>query len=318
MMHRQFTLLFLVALSTSPTMLPAQSWQMPPESVRCPSKWGAGDQRGSGNLMNPAGVLRAAQLIKTGEVFELADVLSADPTEGYVNSTRGFTLQTKASIPVPNTRVGNEELVVGELGQLGTQFDGFAHQMWGDSFYNCFRFSEIMTRNGFKKLGVENVGTLMTRGVLIDVAAAKGMERLPDGYVITADDLQQALKKQSQLLEAGDAVLINTGWGVLRGKENEKYANASAGIGTGAAAWLAQQNPMLIGADNCCVEVRPSEKGLSLPVHSIMLTQYGIHLLENLRLAALASAGVKEFAFIVQPLKLKGATGSTVAPVAIR
>ena len=75
---------------------------------------------------------------------------------------------------------------------------------------------------------------------------------------------------------------------------------------------------MLVGADNCCVEVRPSEKGLSLPVHSIMLTKYGIHLLENLKLAALSRSSTYEFAFIIQPLKMKGATGSTVAPVAIR
>lgn len=317
-MMRQAILWTLITSTGWSIPLAAQSWQMPPESVRCPSKWGTGDQRGSANLMGPASVLRAARLIRTGEVFELADVLSADPSEGYINASRGFNLQTKASIPIANARVGNEELVVAELGQLGTQFDGFAHQMWGGSFYNCFQYADLMSRTGFKKLGMENVGTLMTRGVLIDVAGAKNVERLADGYVITAEDLQEALRQQNLKLEAGDAVLIRTGWDALRGKENEKYASAGAGIGVGAAEWLAQQNPMLLGSDNCCVEVRPSEKGLSLPVHSIMLTQYGVHLLENLRLAALARAGAGEFAFIIQPLKMKGATGSTVAPVAIR
>jgi len=304
-------------------ILPAQTsnppaWQMPPDSARCPSQWGAEDQRGSANLMNPATVLRAAKLITKGEVFELADVLSADPSDGYVNAGRGFNLLTKASVPIANTRVGNEEVVIGELGQLGTQLDAFAHQMHGSSFYNCFQYSQIMTRTGFKKLGVENVGTLMTRGVLIDIAGLKSAERLPDGYVITPDDLQQALKKQNVALQPGDAVLIRTGWDKLRGKENDKYAGSGAGIGVAAGEWLARQNPMLVGADNCCVEVRPSEAGLSLPVHSMLLIQHGIHLIENMKLAALAGAGVSEFAFIVQPLKLKGATGSTVAPVAIR
>jgi len=144
--------------------LHAQVWQMPPDNQRCPSKWGAGDQRGSGNMMKPETVLRAAKLTKSGEVFELAAVLSPDPKEAFINGGRVFNVYTKPSLPKPNARQENEELVVTELGQIGTQFDAFAHQMWGDSFYNCFKFGEIGTRNGFKKLGVENVGSLMTRG----------------------------------------------------------------------------------------------------------------------------------------------------------
>jgi len=75
---------------------------------------------------------------------------------------------------------------------------------------------------------------------------------------------------------------------------------------------------MMVAADNCCVEVRPSESPHSLPVHAMMLIQHGIYLLENLELEALAAAGAHEFAFIVQPLKIKGATGSAIAPMAIR
>ncbi len=74
---------------------------------------------------------------------------------------------------------------------------------------------------------------------------------------------------------------------------------------------------MLIAADNCCVEVRPSEPPHNLPVHAMMLIQHGIYLIENLELEALATARAYEFAFIVQPLKIKGATGSAVAPIAI-
>src|SRR5713226_7092202 len=184
----------------------AQSWQMPPESERCPSKWGAADQRGSGNMMKPETVLRAAKLIKTGEVFELGALLSPDPKEAFINAGRVFNIYTKPSPPVPNARQVNEELVVTELGQIGTQFDAFAHQMWGDSFYNCFKLGDIGTRSGFKKLGVENVGGLMTRGVLIDIAGLKSVDMLPASYVITPDDLQQALAKANQKLNPGDAV----------------------------------------------------------------------------------------------------------------
>jgi kynurenine formamidase len=158
----------------------------------------------------------------------------------------------------------------------------------------------------------------MTRGVLIDVAGLKGVDMLPTSYNITPEDLQQALAKANQKLEPGDAVLIRTGWSKLMGKENQRYGSVSPGIGIAAAQWLVGQEPMLIAADNCCVEVRPSEPPHNLPVHAMMLIQHGIYLIENLELEALATARAYEFAFIVQPLKIKGATGSAVAPIAIR
>src|SRR5215208_4699533 len=283
----------VLALGSAPAG--AQGWQMPPDTQRCPSKWGADDQRGSGNMMKPEIVLRAARLIKTGETFDLGALLSPNTNESFINEDRQFSIYTKPSPPVPNGRQVNEELVITELGQIGTQFDAFSHQMWGDSFYNCFKLGEIGTRNGFKKLGVEHVGGLMTRGVLIDVAGLKGVDMLPTSYNITPDDLQQALAEANQKLMPGDAV-----------------------VGIAAGQWLLMQDPMMIAADNCCVEVRPSEPGHSLPVHAMMLIQHGIYLLENLELEKLAAAGATEFAFIVQPLKIKGGTGSAIAPMAVR
>jgi len=308
----------VISLGLGGTGLHAQTWQMPPDSQRCPSKWGAGDQRGSGNMMKPETVLRAAKLIRTGEVFELGAVLSPDPREAFINAGRVFNIYPKPSPPIPNARQVNEELVVTELGQIGTQFDAFAHQMWGDSFYNCFKLGDIGTRTGFKKLGVEHVGGLVTRGVLIDVAGSKGVDMLPTSYNITPEDLQQALAKASQRLQPGDAVLIRTGWSKLMGKENERYGTLNPGIGIAAGQWLLAQEPMMIAADNCCVEVRPSERPHSLPIHAMMLIQHGVYLLENLELEALAAARAYEFAFIVQPLKIKGATGSAIAPIAVR
>ena len=206
----------------------AQSWMPAPESQRCPSKWGAGDERGSGNHMKPASVLKAAKLIRTGEVIEIGHVLRPGIP---LQATRQFNFHTKrtAMNPQPNQRGSNEELITTELGQVGTQFDGFAHQTHGDSMYNCFKVSETATRTGFTRLGIEKVGALMTRGVLIDVAALKGVETLPDSYEITPDDLQQTLKKQNMKLEPGDAVIIHTGWGKLWGKENARYMTRSPG-----------------------------------------------------------------------------------------
>ena len=313
--RKLFALALLFSLFTIASQ--AQSWTPPTEAERCPCKWGAHDQRGSANHMKPETVLRATKLIRTGEVIELGQVLS--PTMPFFG-TRRFDVHTKRTFmnPQANRRGSNEEYVTGEIGQVGTQFDGFAHQTIGNSLYNCFKLDEIATRNGFEKLGVENVGALFTRGVLIDVAALKGVEMLADNYEITVQDLQQALDKQKLKLQPGDAVIIHTGYGKLWGKDNARYIKASPGIGVAAAEWLAKQDPMLVGADNPSIEVSPNpDPKVSLPIHQIMLVVNGIHLIENLKLDQLAAKRVHEFAFIVQPLKIQGGTGSTVAPIAV-
>jgi kynurenine formamidase len=105
----------------------------------------------------------------------------------------------------------------------------------------------------------------------------------------------------------------------LWGKDNARYQRSSPGIGTAAAEWLAHQDPMLVGADNTAVEISPNpDKDLAGPVHQIMLVVNGIHLLENLRLDELAARRVHEFALILEPLKIQGGTGSSVAPIAMR
>jgi kynurenine formamidase len=250
-------------------------------------------------------------------VIELGHVLNSSmPFFG----TRRFDVYTKRTFmnPQSNRRGSNEEMVTGEIGQVGTQFDGFAHQTIGGSLYNCFKLDEVSTRNGFEKLGIENVGALFTRGVLIDVAGLKGVEMLPDNYEITAQDIEQALEKQKLNLQSGDAVILHTGWGKLWGKDNARYTRSCPGIGVGAAEWLARKDPMLVGADNSSVEISPNpDQKVSLPIHQIMLVVNGIHLLENMKLDELAAKRIHEFAFIVQPLKIQGGTGSTVAPIAV-
>lgn len=296
----------------------AQSWQPPTDLQRCPSKWGAADERGAANLMKPETVLRAARLIKTGEVVELGQELSeAMPFFG----PRVFNMQLKrTNWPAgSNNRGSNEEIVTTELGQVGTQLDGFAHQSIGASLYNCVKLEEAATRTGFTKLGIEKVGALVARGVLIDLPAARGVEMLGEREEITAQGLQDALEKQNLSLEPGDAVIIYTGWGKLWGKDNLRYYRTQPGLGVEAAEWLATQSPMIVGSDTCCVEVNPNPNPqLSSPVHQVLLAVNGIYMIESLKLDELVAKRIHEFAFFVQPLKLKGATGSTVAPVAIR
>jgi kynurenine formamidase len=318
MKRTSITISALAMLAAVPAFAQAPSWSPPPDSQRCPSKWGASDERGSMNHQKPEAVLKAAKLIKSGEVIELAHVLGPGMA---LSATRRFEMHPKRTFmnPQSNKRGSNEELVFAEIGQIGTQFDAFPHQTIGESWYNCVNATESASRTGFAKFGVHAVGQLFARGVMIDIAAFKGVEMLPDTYEVTAEDLQGALAKQNISIEPGDAVLIHTGWGKLYGKDNARYMKTSPGIGVKAAEWLIAKDPMLLGADNWPVETSPGpDPQLSLPVHQIALVVNGVHLLENVKLENLAAKQVHEFAFVMQPLKIQGGTGSTVSPVAIR
>src|SRR5215472_10014756 len=139
MQRSAFGVVLGAMLAASSTVLAqAPSWTPPPENQRCPSKWGAGDERGSGNHMKPQTVLNTVKLIKTGEVIELGHVLNTNmPFFG----TRRFDVHVKRTFmnDFANRRGSNEEIVISEIGQVGTQFDGFAHQTHENSWYNCCR-----------------------------------------------------------------------------------------------------------------------------------------------------------------------------------
>jgi kynurenine formamidase len=225
--------------------------------------------------------------------------------------------------PGKNHLVHNDELISGEIGQIGTQFDGLGHVGVRvgkeDIFYNGFKLSEFGDTYGLKKLGVENAGPIFTRGVLLDVAGLKGERSLPIGHVITAEDLKKAAREAKVQVKAGDVVLIHTGHGVWWMTDNKKFGDGEPGIGMEAAKWLTAQKVTLVGSDNWAVEAVPGEdKDRPFQVHQWMLVRNGVYLLENLDLSQLVADKVYEFAFVFSPLRLKGATGSPGNPLAIR
>jgi len=270
------------------------------------------------NLLTPDRIRNAASMIREGRKIEIGHVMNQGmPLFG----TRRFDIHQKQMFmnPQANRRGSNEEVVISEIAQVGTQFDGFPHQTIGNEVYNCVDLPSIMSRTGFTQMGIETVGTIMTRGVLMDVAGLKGVQTLPDTYEITPQDLQQALDRQRVELREGDAMIINTGWAHLWGTANARYVASCPGIGVAAAEWLIAKNPMLLGADNWPVEQAPSATmpGASLPVHQIALVVNGVHLLENMNLIELVASGRSEFCFMMQPLRMQGFSGSTVAPSAL-
>ena len=283
-----------------------------------PSRWGADDQRGAANRITPAKILEAKNLITRGTVYSVGRLYEPGmPMFG----TRHYSLRIPQAFKIPSTNqaVYHDELVSGELGQIGTQFDGLGHLGIGDLFYNGNNRADFAQPEGLTKLGIENVGPLFTRGVLIDVARYKGVPQLQPTYEITAGDLRGALQRQNMEIRAGDVVLIHTGWGSLWMKDNAKYIQSCPGIGVGAAQFLADEEVTVVGADNWGVEVFPNPNAsLGAPVHQLLLARNGIYLHENLNTADLAGNSIYEFAYVFVPLPMKGATGSPGSPIAIR
>lgn len=283
-----------------------------------PSRWGADDQRGAANRITPAKVLEAKALITQGRLYQLGRTYEAGmPMYG----TRHFSIRIPQAFPMPGTNeaVYHDEIISGELGQLGTQFDGLGHLGIGDLFYNGNKRSEFAKAEGLVKLGVEHVGAIVTRGVLVDVAAYKGVEQLPERYEITDADLAGALARQKVEIHEGDVVVFHTGWGALWMKDNTRFGNSEPGIGLAAAKVLVDAGVVVVGADTWGVEVMPNpDSNLSAPVHQLFLAQNGIYLHENLATEELARDRAYEFMYTYAPLKIKGATGSPGNPIAIR
>ncbi len=289
-----------------------------------PSEWGPDDQRGAANRITPAKVLEAVSLIKEGEIYRLGRVYEVGiPLFG----NRHYSL-TMPGLPTGGPMgtgqiVYNDEMVSGELGQIGTQFDGLGHigtRVDGeDVFYNGFKLSEFGDTYGLTKIGVENVGAIFTRGVLLDVASYKGVERLAPDYIITIADIEGTLQRQNVDIREGDVVLFHTGHGALWMEDNAAYVGDNPGPGVTTVKWLVEQKIVMTGADNWAVEAVPGENpDRPFEGHQWLMNRNGVYNIENLDLSALAADGVYEFAFVYIPVPFKGATGSPGSPIAIR
>jgi kynurenine formamidase len=314
----------LVSLTAWVSGQPAAVSKNPIGEKFWPSEFGAEDQRGAANRITKQKTAKAAQLVKEGRTFQLGRIYEQGmpmPGKRHYSLTIPGLPTGKAS--GANGVVHNDELVSGEIGQVGTQFDGLGHigiRLGNeDVFYNGNKLSEFGDTYGLKKLGVENAGVFFTRGLMLDVCAIREIDRLPAGHVISPEELMACLKKGKLQIEPGDVVLIRTGHGKLWMTDNKAYGDGEPGLGLAAAKYLTDHKVALIGADTWGIEAVPHEdKDLAFPVHLWNLTKNGVYHLENLDLEELAEAGVHEFCFVFSPLRLKGATGSPGNPIAIR
>ena len=201
---------------------------------------------------------------------------------------------------------------------MGTHLDALSHFGLNGQIWNGFEATEHLGDRGWKVAGAENIPPIVARGVLIDVAAARGVDMLPAGHRISRDDLVQALKHQQVELQRGDVVLIRTGRMKVF-EDAAAYMDNPPGIGMSAARFLAEESgAMIVGADNLSLEAFPSEvDGNYVPVHTYLLAQQGLPILEVVNLEELSRDQIFEFAFLGGSLKLRGADGAPVRPIAL-
>ncbi len=200
----------------------------------------------------------------------------------------------------------------------GTHIDALCHQACGLRLYGDLATDDVETPAGFKRLGIETVPPLLRRGVLLDVARWKNQDRLPPKYGISADDLKGCAAAQKVDVRNGDVLLVRTGYAPLWNEE-AAYLDA-AGVSKSGTLWAAERGVSAVGADNMAWDVpdeRDPESGATLFAHFYLLPQKGIYIIENVNLEELSRDRQYVFAFVGIPMKLNGATGSPLRPLAL-
>ena len=200
---------------------------------------------------------------------------------------------------------------------LGTHIDTLIHLGYYEHFWNGMNVAEHLGSRGWTVGGADKYPPLIARGVVLDIAALLGVERVPDELVIGPEDLRSAASRQGLEFRRGDIVLIRTG--KLQVWPAAEYLDMPMpGINLAAARFLCEEaGAMIVGADTAALEAFPgSEEGYA-PVHCYMFATTGTPILEVVNLEELAGEGLDEFLFIGMPLPLRGATGSPLRPIAV-
>jgi kynurenine formamidase len=274
-----------------------------------PSPFGADDQLGMLNHVTDAKRLAALASVRQGRLYDLGRELHEDipvfPGRFFKQTLVSTPHHANRSEPVGQNDVNWVTEQVSATMQLGTHLDALSHLQIGDRGYNGWSVAELADTTGVRKLGVETVPQIVTRGWLVDV------EGFGPGDVIRVDHLADLAP------EPGDAVLFHTGWGANWG-DPDTYVSGEPGPGYEVAAWLAEHGVALTGCDTWSYGPVPAEDpDRPFEVPQILNARHGVFIVENLDLSELAADGVREFALILTHPKLRGATGAWTSPIAL-
>jgi len=310
-------------------------------------RWGPADQLGTLNLITDEVRRRAARCVTSGKVFPLGLALSeAEGIQKGIVPGRFNPIRTMSYVGVPLSEddewiLSNEDVVTMPL-QCATHWDGLAHVSYGGRIYNGFAQSSV-TSAGASRCGIHLVESLVGRGVLLDVARAKGVEVLDGGYAIQPEDLDAACELGGVRVETGDIVLVRTGQMVhlkmagrfpdggatvphanmLNFNDVLRFMGFAPGLSMATAQWFHTRDVAAVATDTLSLEVLPCEDPeIYLPVHLLHIVEMGMTQGQNFRLDDLAADcaedGVYTFFLDATPLPFTNGLGSPVNPVALK
>ena len=287
-----------------------------------PSKWGANDEIGAANYLNAAVALQASKLVKTGKVYSLGITVSTT-TPAYPPRTCSIYIvqpgQTGSADGLGPTHTTYNDDILNCWTGIGTQLDGLGHIGVGDRYYNGLKWGEFATIGGLKKLGADTVPPMVTRGVMLDMAAHYGVDVVKEGTAFNRAEIDAVAKKQGIEIRQGDVVIFHTGWLSLIEKDAKRYASVEPGLGREGARYLVSKGVVAVGADTWAVEAIPFEQGAGVfEVHQILLPMSGTYILENINTAELAKDKAYEFLFVLGQNKYQGSVQSMINPIGIR
>ncbi|WP_315730189.1 MULTISPECIES: cyclase family protein [unclassified Bradyrhizobium] len=302
----------LAAVGTANAQEKAQDWTK--------SKWGADDEIGAANNMTPDLVVKAASLVKTGKTYPLGMIVDTK-TPAYPPRSFKITIVQpgQAGSPGlgPNKATYNDDIIDTWVG-IGSQIDGLGHLGVEHVYYNGNKLADFADPTGLKKLGVEKIPPIVTRGVLLDMAAYYNTDVVKEGTAFNSKEIEEVAKKQGVEIRQGDVVIFHTGWLSLVGKDDKRYSAGEPGLGVDGARYLTSKGVVAIGADTWALEVLPFESPNIFEVHQILLAMNGTYILENMDTAALAKDKGYEFLFVLGQPRWRGGVQAMINPIAIR
>lgn len=297
------------------------------ERLRNWGRWGEDDERGTANLITPDRLVAAARLVRKGRVFDLGIPFEKEgPQSGELRPNPFHLMSETGDEQVfPGGFKFADDYVFMSL-QSASQLDALAHVYYDDQMYNGFP-ARSTTVKGARYCAIDKQAKgIAGRGVLLDIAALKGVEWLEAGMVVTPEDLDAAAERQGGVrIGAGDIVLFRTGWRrkFLREADPVAFMNGEPGLGQACCEWLHERDVAAVCSDNWAIEVLPCENpDVLLNVHMILIRDMGMSLVELLDFEDLAADchadGTWEFFFVTAPLKVTRAVASPINPLAIK
>jgi kynurenine formamidase len=286
------------------------------------SKFGPDDQIGNLNYVTPAKTLAASKLVTRGKAYRLGIETNKD-TPAFSPRTFSITVvqpgQAAGTTLGPTKTTYNDDIITGWVG-VGSGLDGFGHIGIDNLYFNCHKAADFAQADGLKKLGIENVPAIATRGVLLHMAGYFNTDIVKEGTPFNRAEIEGAMKRQGiQSIEKGDVVLFHTGWQKLRGKDNKRFITVNPGLGREGAKYLASLGVAMVGADTSNFEVIPFETGAGMfEVHQILLALNGIHILENMNTEEMVKDEAWECLFTLGPARITGGVQAIINPIAIR